>query len=101
MLGFSGKIGSGKDDFTKNVFLPLLEKKFKVKYIILAFADSLKQECALRYGYNYDKLYNNKDTLVRERLKLIGDEYRSKYGENVFVNNIKLQNRVIKKQKRC
>ena len=96
LVGFSGKIGSGKDYVAKNIFLPLLEKKQKIKYAILAFADSLKSECSLRYGYNYDKLYNNKDTLVRERLKLVGDEYRSKYGKNVFVNNIKLQIELLK-----
>ena len=41
LVGFSGKIGSGKDYVAKNIFLPLLEKKQKIKYAILAFADSL------------------------------------------------------------
>jgi len=59
IIGFSGKIGSGKDYVSKNIFLPILKNNIKnINYLFFSiFADPLKQECSLRYGCEYNKIY--------------------------------------------
>ena len=44
VIGFSGKIGSGKDYISKNICLPILKKNIKnINALFLAFADPLKK----------------------------------------------------------
>jgi hypothetical protein len=79
IIGFSGKIGSGKDYVSKNIFLPILKNNIKnINYLFLAFADPLKQECSLRYGCEYNKLYKDKDLFTRKSLQDVGTEFREK-----------------------
>jgi len=91
IIGFSGKIGSGKDYIAKNIFLNLLKKKILgLNPLFLSFADPLKQECALKYGCSYAKLYQNKDNQTRELLQKVGSEFREEYGKEVYVNAMKM-----------
>lgn len=97
LIGFSGKIGSGKDYVAKYIFLPFLNKELKkicscnpVRPLFLSFADPLKQECALRYNCSYDQLYNNKDLFTRKKLQEVGIEFREKYGKMVYVNAMEM-----------
>lgn len=83
LIGFSGKIGAGKDYVAKYIFLPFLNKELKkicscnpVRPLFLSFVDPLKQECALRYNCSYDQLYNNKDLFTRKKLQEVGIEFR-------------------------
>lgn len=89
IIGFSGKIGSGKDYVAKHIFLPMLIN-LKINPLILSFADPLKQECALRYECTYEELYTNKNNITRKRLQNVGDEFRNKYGTSVYVNAMKM-----------
>jgi hypothetical protein len=89
IIGFSGKIGSGKDYVAKNIFLPMLIN-LKINPLILSFADPLKQECALRYESTYEELYINKNNITRKRLQDVGDDFRNKYGATVYVNAMKM-----------
>jgi hypothetical protein len=91
VIGFSGKIGSGKDYISKNIFLPMLKKNIKnINALFLAFADPLKKECALRYGCEYNKLYQDKDLFTRKSLQDVGTEFREKYGNNIYVDAMKM-----------
>jgi phosphopentomutase len=91
IIGFSGKIGSGKDFISKHIFLPFLEKKIKnINYLFLSFADPVKQECAMKYECSYEKLYQNKDSLTRKRLQEVGSDFREKVGAKVYVNAMKM-----------
>jgi len=91
IIGFSGKIGSGKDYVSKNIFLNLLKERISgLNPLFLSFADPLKQECALKHGCSYEKLYQNKDNKTRELLQTLGSEFRDKYGKEVYVNAMKL-----------
>lgn len=95
IIGFSGKIGSGKDYVAKNIFLPLLkEKKNHLRPLFLSFADPLKQECALRYNCSYEQLYKHKDLFTRTKLQEIGNEFREKYGKMVYVNTMAMNIRL-------
>jgi hypothetical protein len=89
IIGFSGKIGSGKDYVAKNIFLPMLIN-LKINPLILSFADPLKQEFALRYESTYEELYINKNNITRKRLQDVGDDFRNKYGATVYVNAMKM-----------
>lgn len=93
VIGFSGKIGSGKDYIAKEIFLAKLKERgaiFNVKSLFLSFADPLKQECSLRYNHSYEQLYHNKDNDTRKHLQDVGNEFRDRFGENVYVNVMKM-----------
>lgn len=89
VIGFSGKIGSGKDYVAKEIFLEKI-KQISKNYLFLSFADPLKQECALRYNHTYEQLYHNKDNDTRKHLQDVGNEFRTKHGKNVYVNTMKM-----------
>lgn len=91
IIGFSGKIGSGKDYVSKNIFLPLIQKENKVKSLFLSFADPLKQECSVKFGFTYENLYVNKNNFTRKKLQETGDENREKYGTSVYSNAMRTQ----------
>lgn len=88
VLGFSGKIGSGKDYVSKHIFAPMLPKQ--VKILFLAFGDALKLDCALKHSISYEKLYVQKDSKTRKLLQEHGDELRNRSGSGVFVNYMEL-----------
>jgi hypothetical protein len=91
VLGCSGKMGAGKDYVCKQLLLPLLQRKFEnVRPLFLAFADPLKQECALQYGCSFEQLYVSKDLWTRKRLQWIGSERRETLGRDVYVKVMKL-----------
>ena len=91
IIGFSGKIGSGKDYIAKNIFLNEFLKKYKnQRYLFLSFADSLKQVCSLQYNFNYNELYCNKTKESRLKLQLTGDDYKKKYGIKCFINSLEM-----------
>jgi len=90
IIGFSGKIGSGKDYVAKHIFLPILQEKIGANPLFLSFADPLKQECALRYGCSYEKLYKDKDVFTRTKLQEVGSKIRNKYGTSVFVRAMEM-----------
>lgn len=90
IFGFSGKIGSGKDYVSKKIFLPLLKHHRCEKVLFLAFADCLKQQCSLKYGSTYEKLYEKKDDVTRGHLQELADDIKKSYGQDAYVNALKM-----------
>lgn len=89
LLSFSGKIGSGKDFLVKNVVIPFLKKNNK-SYVVLSFANYLKQKLYTEYNVEYDKLYITKDEPTRKLLQKVGDEMRQRdiniFTKSVYIN---------------
>lgn len=97
IIGFSGKIGVGKDYIANHIFLKQLstiwEEKFnsnKIQYLFISFADPLKLICGLENNLEYNELYQNKTTKSRRSLQTIGEKYRKKYGKNCFVKCLEI-----------
>lgn len=91
MVGFSGKIGVGKDYIANNIFLKQLLPIFgKNKYLFLSFADPLKLICALEGNFEFEEMYQNKTTKSRKSLQITGEKYRKKYGEKCFVKCLEM-----------
>lgn len=89
LLSFSGKIGSGKDYIITNFIIPYL-KQHKKSYIILSFANYLKQKLYIEHNVDYNKLYIHKDEDTRKLLQMVGDELRQK-DKDVFIKSVYVQ----------
>ena len=75
LIGFSGKIGSGKNYIAEKILSKLLDCKYVPIY--LAYADQLKVEVYARDKTNtltYDNLYVNKTPDIRRKLQIYGTE---------------------------
>lgn len=57
VIGFSGKAGAGKDTAAQQLRLHLEEQGHTVTQLF--FANSLKQVCALLFGWDYDRLVSD------------------------------------------
>lgn len=88
IIGFSGKIGSGKD-YCAKVLKDIVEKQYNKKVLIVAFADILKVICGSIYNFTFESLHY-KTSETRQKLQQVGLELREKYGKNFFANSLKL-----------
>lgn len=87
IIGFSGKMGSGKNYICENIFVPLMQKYYPGEpYLIMAFADQLKVNVMHHYNLSYEEVFNNKSAGTRHLLQLEGTEHgRDKFGKDVWV----------------
>jgi hypothetical protein len=101
ILGVSGKIGSGKNYITENVFLPELYKiaqdnHTQIMPYYFSFGDHLKVECLCRVPYDelnqtdgYYGFFVEKTQATRDKLQKYGTENgRNVYHQDVWVRAI-------------
>lgn len=83
VVGFSGKIGTGKNYVCEELFLkcPLLPPK---RTIVLAFADQLKVDAVVQGNFSYEEVYYTKPEIVRTYMQTHGTERRS-ISEDVWI----------------
>jgi hypothetical protein len=75
IIGFSGKMGSGKDYISINILGDYLTKN-GIPYIHMAFSDALKVELMAKGGYTYESLYIKKTIESRMALQKTGMDMR-------------------------
>ena len=71
IIGFAGKMGSGKNHFAEKIIAPLLKSQGH-QVVILAFADQLKVELMTKYGLSYTEVFENKTASTRDLLQKEG-----------------------------
>ena len=71
IIGFAGKMGSGKNHFAEKIIAPLLKSQGH-QVVILAFADQLKVELMTKYGLSYAEVFENKSASTRDLLQKEG-----------------------------
>lgn len=106
IIGFSGKIGTGKNYIAENILPELLPED--VVPFFIAYGDQLKVEVYSRDKedkLNYENLYIKKNTESRQKLQEYGTEIRNLNGENTWINAIDMwiniyKNRWAKKNQR-
>ena len=59
IIGFTGKMGSGKNYIAEQILLPFLTSH-GYQVLTLAFADQLKIDCMTKYGLNYNDVFKDK-----------------------------------------
>ena len=113
-IGFSGKIGSGKNYIAEQIFTPLLINKLYNKNTLIvpyyfSFGDHLKVECLCRNSYEslsddigYYGFFCEKTKETRDMLQKYGTENgREKYHENIWIRAVdtwvKIQTQRLKK----
>jgi len=85
LIGICGKMGSGKDWYTQNIIIPVLEL-YKKTYIPLALADQIKINVMTQKNIKYDELYVQKTAESRNLLQQLGtDEGRNVYGKDIWI----------------
>lgn len=91
IIGFSGKMGAGKNYIAENIASELFDDGFRVHY--LAFADQMKLEIAARYPeYDYDSLFVNKTPDVRKLLQEYATEFgRDVYGDDMWIYTLNMR----------
>jgi hypothetical protein len=92
VIGFSGKLGTGKD-FLCKVSLEILNNKYNVS--IIAYGDYLKLMCNLKYDISYERLYVKKDYESRKLLQKTATEERS-IDDNIFIKSLNFNLKVLK-----
>lgn len=86
IYAFSGKIGSGKNFVSENIFLPLMPSQ---PTLVMALADHFKVDACSKDGIPYEKVFINKDEQTRKILQLRGtEEGRNKYGHDIWVRTL-------------
>ncbi len=93
IIGFSGKIGSGKNYISEHIIFDFLKKK-GLNVSILAFADYLKISCHVEKNIPYDKLFRQKDTESRQALQNVGADKR-KIDPEFFIRALDCQLRML------
>ena len=95
VIGFSGKLGSGKDYIAKHILPSVLEMLCGIDFDIrvVAVADQLKYELAARDStLTYDLMYVTKTTEVRTKLQQYGTEQgRDKYGDDMWLQALSIR----------
>lgn len=93
LIGFSGKMGTGKNYIAERV-LPLVLSKFinNAQYFYMAFGDQMKVELGCRRPeLTYDLLFEKKTKEVRQLLQKYGTENgRHVHGENIWINSLNM-----------
>lgn len=93
LIGFSGKMGTGKNYIAEKVLPCVLDKMMSnIQYYYLAFGDQMKVELGCRNKeLNYGLLFDKKTKEVRQMLQQYGTENgRNKYGEDVWIRSMGL-----------
>lgn len=86
IIGFSGKMGTGKNYLSEKIFMNKLSYKAT---LIMAFADQIKIDAIVRDKCDYKLIYGEKDEKTRLALQKRGtEEGRNKYGENIWIDYI-------------
>lgn len=91
IIGFSGKMGTGKNYIAENLLPHILNKMLNnIQYYYLSFGDQIKVELGCRNSdLTYDKLFNNKTKEVRQQLQRYGTEQgRDKYGKDIWIRSM-------------
>lgn len=88
IIGFSGKMGVGKDYIAHNIVKPFIEKCYPYERCInLAFADQLKINTIINHKIPFDKVFVKKTNETRQLLQYEGTENgRNKYGKDIWIN---------------
>lgn len=98
IIGFSGKLGSGKDYIAKNILPGVLKDVFYIDFDvrIIGLADQLKYEVAARDAtIDYEQMYVKKPAAVRKCLQEYGTENgRNKYGDDMWIRALQMRIRV-------
>jgi hypothetical protein len=76
IIGFSGKIGSGKDYIAKEIVGTHL-KNMGIQYIHMAFSDAIKVNLMATTDISYESLYVKKTTESRNMLQKCGMKLRA------------------------
>lgn len=98
VLGISGKIGTGKDYIVSNIIIPLLEQKYNMTPIVLAFADQLKYEMIVERGFSFESVWEKKTHESRIAMQQAGQEKRSRFGSSVYIRYLFEQMRILHKR---
>lgn len=84
ILGFSGKLGSGKNFIAEKVMMKMMEP---VPSVILSFADQIKVNVIVQHNVDRHKCFVDKDEKTRKLMQRVGTEE----GRNVFGHDIWLR----------
>lgn len=103
IIGFSGKLGSGKDHIAKYILPTVLKSIYGTEFDIrlVGIADQLKYELAARDPtLTYDLMYVTKTKDVRMKLQQYGTEQgRDKYGDNMWLQALAVRMEVDRQRK--
>lgn len=84
IIGFSGKLGSGKSYIAEKLFFPKLSSEKPT--LCMAVADHIKVDLCVKRNIEYNKLFFSKDVETRRLLQLEATENgRMIYGENIWI----------------
>jgi hypothetical protein len=85
IIGFSGKMGSGKNYLAESIIAPFLKSQ-GAQVLTLAFADQLKIEVMTKYNLSYDDVFEKKTPETRAILQNEGTENgRDKRGSDIWI----------------
>lgn len=93
IIGFSGKMGTGKNYIAEKLLPSILNRMINnLQYYYLSFGDQIKVELGSRdSSLTYDKLFVNKTKEVRQQLQRYGtEEGRDKYGKDIWIRSMGL-----------
>jgi len=88
IIGFSGKMGSGKNYIAEQIVAKFLSQN-NIPYLVIAFADQLKIEVMTKYNLSYDELFAFKSPETRKILQEEGTELgRNKKGADIWIKYV-------------
>ena len=88
IIGFTGKMGSGKNYIAEQILLPFLTSH-GYQVLTLAFADQLKIDCMTKYGLNYNDVFKDKSPATRAILQQEGTENgRNTRGADIWIKYV-------------
>lgn len=87
IIGFSGRLGVGKDFIARNVVQRFIERQFPNEHPInLAFADQLKINTIMKHSIPFEKVFVKKTNETRRLLQMEGTEIgRNTYGKDIWI----------------
>ena len=99
IIGFSGKIGTGKD-YCANILRKFLPDHSQVTFI--AFADHFKVNCMSFKNMRFEDIYLEKTAESRKALQKAGtEEGRHVYGDDIWVNVVNSWKQVYELRQQC
>ena len=83
ILGFSGKLGSGKNFIAEKVMMKMMEP---VPTVIISFADQIKVNVIVQHNADRHKCFVDKDEHTRKLMQRVGtEEGRNVYGQDIWL----------------
>lgn len=83
VIGFSGKLGSGKSFVAENVFAKMLSP---APTVIMSFADQIKVNVIVQHNIDPHKCFVEKDEHTRKLMQRVGtEEGRNVYGHDIWL----------------